>query len=362
MLKNINFVSLIKNNKPKIYFILIILIILGIILFWQIGSRSIIINGKKIEGENFNSVNKGNVNPITGLECENYNRRPIAVMLAEDPTTRPLSGIASADLVIEMPVITDSITRMMGVFICENPEEIGSVRSARHDFIPLAMGLDAIYAHWGGSHFALDKLNNGIMSNIDAMENPYNAFWRKSGIPMPHNGFTSTARLINTAEKLGYRLTNRFEGYLHLKNSKIGVQSPTLSSGKLFVYYSGNYNVYYKYNPKTNSYKRWRAEIPEIDKLKNEQVEVQNVIIMRAASRMIEPPDYNDVDIEGTGEATIYLNGEEIKGSWKKEGRDKSTKLYFLDQEGKEIEFVPGKIWIEIVEPYQEVKWEVKEL
>jgi len=360
MLKNINFTFLIKNHKLKIYFILVILIVIGIILFWQIGNRSITINGQKIEEGKFNPVNKGGVNPITGLKCENYNRRPIAVMLAEDPTTRPLSGIASADLVIEMPVITDSITRMMGIYICENPEEIGSVRSARHDFIPLAMGFDAVYAHWGGSHFALDKLDNGIMDNIDAMENPYNTFWRKSGIPMPHNGFTSMARLTNAMGKLGFRLINKFEGYLHLKNSEISPQSLKLSSGKLIIGYSGNYNVFYEYNPETNSYKRWRAGMPEIDKLKNEQVEVQNVVIMRAASRMIEPPNYNDVDIEGVGQAIIYRNGEEIKGSWKKEGRDNPTKLYFLDQKNKEIKFVPGKIWIEIVEPYQKIKWEIK--
>lgn len=347
------------SKNLKIYIILIALLILGIVLFWQVGSRSIDVKGPeaKEEKENFKPVNKGEVNPITGLECENYNRRPIAVMLAEDPITRPLSGIEMADLVVEMPVITGSITRLMAVYICESPTEIGSLRSARHDFIPLAMGLDAIYAHWGGSHFALNKLNAGIMDNIDAMKNPYNAYWQKSGIPMPHNGFTSMSRLVNAAEKLGYRLTNRFEGYLHLEKSKI--QNPNSKlSGRLTIGYSGNYRVYYEYNSESNSYKRWRAGTPEIDKLNNKQVEVQNVVVMRADSRMIQPPDYNDVDVEGTGEAIVYRNGEEIRGTWKKEGSYTKSKLYFLDSKGEEIKFVPGKIWIEIVEPNQEVRWE----
>jgi len=348
------------SKNIKIYLILIVLVIGGVVLFWQIGGRNITIKGPEIKDEKSEEVpelvEKGQPNPITGLKCENYNRRPIAVMLAEDPITRPLSGISFADLVIEMPVITGSITRLMAVYICEEPEEIGSLRSSRHDFIPLAMGLDAIYVHWGGSHYALDKLNAGIMDNIDALKNPYNAFWRKSYLPAPHNGFTSMARLINAAEKLGYRLVNKFEGYLHLEDPEPQIKA----KGKLFIGYTGNYEVYYEYDPETNSYKRWRAGEPEIDKLTNKQVEVKNVIIMRAASRQIEGPYYNDVDVEGIGTAVVYRNGEEIKGTWKKEGRYQSTKLYFFDNRGKEIKFVPGKIWIEIVEPYTMVKWEIK--
>ncbi len=358
MSKNLNPSPFDKRCRVKIYLFIAVLIILGGILFWQMGSRSISIKGPgtKEGEESFKSVNKGKVNPITGLECENYIRRPIAVMLAEDPVTRPLSGIGAADLVIEMPVITGSITRLMAIYICETPAEIGSLRSARHDYIPLAMGLDAIFAHWGGSHFALDKLNNGIMDNIDAMKNPYNAFWQKSGISMPHNGFTSITRLVNAAEKLGYRLTNKFEGYQHLKNPKPQANL----NGKLTIGYPGHFAVYYQYSSETNSYKRWREGTPEIDKLTNKQVEVFNVAIMRAESRMIEPPDYNDADVEGTGEAIVYRNGEEIGVTWKKEGKYSNSKLYFLDSRGDEIEFVPGKIWVEIVEPNQEVRWETK--
>lgn len=341
-----------RHKKKIIIFIVAGLILVAIFVFWKIGGRSFEIGGSK-EGE---SINKGNVSLITGLECENYNRRPIAVMLATDPETRPLSGVAAADLVVEMAVITDSITRLMAVYNCEEPEEIGSVRSARHDYIPLAMGLDAIFAHWGGSHYALDKLNAGIMDNIDALKNPYNAYWQDWSKPMPHNGFTSYSRLLDSAEKLGYRLTNNFEGYPHEKNPNDKIQ---ITNGKLTIGFGNKYRVYYEYNGETNTYLRWRGGEKEIDKNNNKQVEVSVIAVMRASSRMIEPPDYNDVDVEGEGEAIIFQNGEEIKGYWKKEGKYSNSKLYFLDYSGKEIEFTPGKIWIEIVEPYQEVKWEI---
>jgi len=341
-------------RKFKIILIIIIVIAVTGFLFWKLGNRKVDIgNNNK---NNNQQENKNGVSPITGEKCENYNRRPIAVMLATDPVTRPLSGISQADMVIEMPVITGSITRLMAIYGCETPEEIGSVRSARHDYIPLAMGLDAIYAHWGGSHFALDKLNTKIMDNIDAMENPYNAYWQKSGIPMPHNGFTSLERLINTAEKLGYRLENKFTGYPHLKKSESKIQT----NGKLAIGYGGHFKVYYDYDKEDNIYRRWRDNQREIDKNNGNQVEMSVVAIMRADSRMIEPPDYNDVDVEGEGNAIIYQNGEEIKGFWKKEGTYSKSKLTFLDLNNKEIQFTPGKIWLEIIEPTTEVIWQLK--
>jgi hypothetical protein len=346
-----------RKSKKKLIFVVIFLIILGIggVLIWKFGNRNIEINNP---GENTeeNSEQDEGVSSITGEKCENYNRRPIAVMLAEDPITRPLSGIAEADLVIEMPVITGSITRMMAVFQCGSPEEIGSVRSARHDFIPLALGLDAIYAHWGGSHFALDKLDTGIIDNLDAMINPYNSFFRKSGIIEPHNGFSSMDRLLNAAQKLGYRSEDKFSGYPHVDDSDSPVDG---QKGRLIIGYGNHYKVYYDYDPEENVYRRWRDSQREIDKNSGNQVKASVVIIMKAESRMIEPPNYNEVDVEGEGEAIIYQNGGEIKGYWKKEGSYSKSKLQFLDKNGEEIKFVPGKIWIEVSEQGQDNKWEL---
>lgn len=291
---------------------------------------------------------------ISGIPCEHFSRRPFAVMMAGDPETRPLSGIGSADLVVEMPAITGSITRYMAVFQCDIPEEIGSLRSARHDFIPLAMGLDAIFVHWGGSHYALDKLNRGIMDNINALSNPYGAFYRKSGIPRPHNGFTSADKLVSASEGLEYRLENTFEGYPH----RIVPSSTQSFPGVLTIGYPYPFTVRYDYNPQTNGYFRTRGDTKEIDKLTNMQVEAKNVVIMRAVSRQIEG-QYNDVDVEGSGEALVYRAGEEVKGTWSKDPQSSASKLYFFDEAGSEIEFTPGSIWIEIVEPYQIVKWTI---
>ena len=357
------------NKKQKLYAIIVAIILIVIVVFIAgnaknlLGSRTI-----TIESKNNNEVARNDFekkgdkeeneekerNLINGMRCENANGRPFAVMLAGDLEAWPLSGIAEADLVIEMPVVTNGITRYMAIYVCGEPAEIGSIRSSRHDFIPLAMGFDAIYAHWGGSHYALDKLNSGIMDNVNALYLDGSVFYRKPGLPKPHDGFTTIKRLKEYSERIGYRLDNEFEGYKFYDE-----EDPIDKNGELSIGYPSVYKVDYKYDAGTNSYLRSKGDKKDKDRLTSEQIIAKNIVIMFAASRQIEG-QYNDMDIEGEGDAIVYQNGWEIKGKWKKDKSDMRSKLYFYNEAGEEIKFVPGKIWIQVVQTNQKVEWNVE--
>jgi len=314
--------------------------------------------------EKQNPINMENVSYLSGLPCDNYKRRAVSVMQASDTSVRPLSGLSEADMVFEMPCITASITRLMGVYVCNSPKEIGSIRSARHDYITLAKGLDSMFAHWGGSHFALDILKNiHTVNDLDALKNPHGAFYRKDGIPAPDNGFTSHERLWNAAEKLGYRLENHFEGYPHQQEAP---PSERPKGGNLRVGFAGVYGVNYAYDPETNSYLRTWGGTEDIDRTNGQRIAPKNVVVMFATSRQIEG-QYNDVDVEGEGEMKAYIDGKEITGKWVKEKKDcvignelvclTSSKLTFLKDNGEEVKFIPGQIWVEVLEPGQTLKW-----
>jgi len=320
-----------------------------------------------LEGEKQEPLNPDEVSPLSGLKCnpaENRNRRPIAVMMAADSSVRPLSGITEADMVFEMPVITASITRLMGVFVCNSPAEIGSVRSARHDYVTLAKGLDAMLGHWGGSHFALEMLKNkNTVPDLDAMRNPGSAYFRKDGIPAPDNGFASYEGLLKGAKELGYRTENHFEGYPHRQESPLADRG---KGGELTVGFSGIFKAEYTYDPKTNSYLRTWGGKEDTDRTTGKRTAPKNVLVLFATSRQIEG-QYNDVDIEGEGELHAYIEGKEIVGKWQKPkgncviGNElvcvNSAKLKFLDEKGEEIQLIPGQIWVDILEPGQKLKW-----
>jgi hypothetical protein len=331
-------------------------LLLGLFLIWHKRSAFFVKpeEDRKAAQEKLEAINENlPTSPISGRHCESGRRRPMAVMLSGDLETRPLSGIGQADLVFEMEVIEGSITRLMAVFICGNPVEIGSVRSARRDFIPLALGLDAIYAHWGGSYSALEKLKTGVIDNLDTLPNLYNSFYRKAGIEAPHNGFTSITRLLNAAQKMNRRVTGEFAGYPHQDGDSVRrAEKKTLA-----IQYAPPFDVKYEYDPETNSYLRFRGKTKEIDRTTGKQVEANNVVIMRANSKALGEA-YNEVEVEGQGKAEFYLNGQMIQGQWSKDKNNPKSKLFFYNDKKEEIKFMPGSVWVEIADPKLRVSWE----
>lgn len=294
------------------------------------------------------------VSPLTGTACSEPLRRPVAVMLSGDAQARPLSGIAQADWVVEMPVVTGSIARYMAVFGCETPQEIGSIRSARHDFIPLSAGFDALFAHWGGSHFALNKLRRGGVDDVDALALEGSVFYRKRGIYAPHNGFTNLERIYKYAESKKFHLDNRFGGYAFLSPEEI---APVVSGGRLTLGYPKPFDVAYDYDASQNAYLRFKGGKPEIDKNTSAQVTAQNVVVIFVNSRQIEG-QYNDIDIESSGSGFLFHSGRQIPIVWSKDAKALSSKLTFKDETGQEAKLVPGKTWLQAVEKNEKVQWQ----
>lgn len=374
------------QGRQKIIVVLIAVVLAGL-AFWYFGlskkeSRPPIeLNNKKqsLMETQTQPVNDGNVSPISGLSCENWNRRPLAVMQPGDVTARPTAGFSEADMVIEMPVITSSITRLMGVYVCNAPSEIGSMRSARHDFIHLAKGLDAVFVSWGRSesHSESDPvgLAKGILDrneienincNGDAgksanacSENPC---FRKEGMARGvDSGYGKGPGFFQCAKDFGYRLENKFVGYKHTTEA---AAEDRPRGGHLRVAFAGPFAAEYDYDKETNSYLRIWGNVPDTDRNSKKRLSPKNVIVLIAQSEQIEgqynnmqlgDPWYDRVD---NGDAFYYMNGKEYRGTWKKDKASMESKLFFLDESGNEMTFVPGQMWVEVLEPGQTLRWE----
>jgi len=367
-----------KKKKIIIAVVAIVIVAVGGVLIFrsrnQAARQKIDLNKKQAET---GPRNTGPVSPISGISCDDWNRRPFAVMEPSDTSARPISGISDADMVIEMPAIYGGITRLMGVYVCGNPERVGSMRSSRHDYIPLAAGLNAIYVHWGGSHFALDKLKEGVIDNMncngDGGKSAAKYCYRESmdyldqGKAFPNvatkgddTGYAKFADLLQGAKDFGYDLTDKFVGYPHQDEAPAD-QRP--AGGKVRVGYPGPFAEEFMYSKDNNSYTRVWGGVLDTDRNNGKNVTPKNIVVMIAdgatmesqyANFQVGDPWYDDSD---SGTAYFYMNGQEIQGTWKKDKSRLDSKLAFYDAEGNEIKFVPGQIWVNIIDPGIGFKW-----
>ena len=381
-------------NKPKIIIAIIIILAIAAGGYYFLknrkgATRRININGNSQQSSG--PANTGPVSPISGVSCENWNKRPVAVMQPSDMQARPAAGFSEADMVIEMPAYTSSVTRLMGVYICNIPKEIGAIRSSRHDYIALAKGLDAFFIHWGGSHFALDLLKENIIDHIDCMNTNYCARWDISGkMRMEDTGHITKENVLKAITDLGLKTESNFSGYPHQEEAPMD-QRP--NGGHLRVAFAKPYDAEYDYDKNTNSYLRTWGEEADTDRNNNQRLAPKNVAVIFAKSEQIvntkdykslglkDPWEnveavkntgaesisdrYNNVQVgdpwydeTDSGSAKYYFNGQEYSGSWKKDKSKLDSKLFFYDESGNEIKFVPGQIWVEILEPGQNLRWE----
>lgn len=277
---------------------------------------------------------------ITGTDCINPTDRSVAVMVSSDPEARPLSGIGQADIVFEMPVTPGGVTRMMAVFQCESPREIGSVRSARLDFVPLVQGLGSLYAHFGGEHTVLDELDRGIVDNINGLRYDGTIYYRKLEIARPHNAFTNLELIKKAATQLKYTATTTTPGYPHETTAR-----PTQTPTQPPQIYANAFTVNWRYDANQNAYLRTRNNRAEVDKNTGDQVAVKNLAVLKTKSISMGTKDYIRIITVGSGSATIYKNGQAITGTWEKQSP--TAKLYFYDADHREIPLTPGNIWVE---------------
>lgn len=393
------------SAKQKLVIFLVVVAIAGIIGYFLFGSKEarkpIELNGKNqsLPGTvSSGPANTGPVGGLSGVSCDNWNRRPVAVMQPVDAQARPVAGFSQADMVFEMPNPAAGIfvTRLMGVYQCGNPEEVGSIRSARHDYINVAKGLDAIFVGWGGSAFALKKLDEGVIDNLDCNDqgghsgSKYCFRKERTGLMrIEDTGYIKFAKIWEAAKDFGYRTESKFAGYPHEADKPLD-QRP--NGGHLRIGYPGIMEAEYDYDRDSNSYKRTWGGVPDTDRTTKERIAPKNIVVAIAENeqiladvdykaRGVQDPwagleewekvgprnisgRYNNLqfgdpwfDTKDSGSAYFYMNGEQKQGMWRKDKSSAESKLTFFDEANNEIKFVPGQIWVEVMVPGQKFEW-----
>ena len=107
-------------------------------------------------------------------------------------------------------------------------------------------------------------------------------------------------------------------------------------------------NREWKYDAATKTYLRFNAGAAHMDFDTKQQLSAANVIVQFAKETNLG--DYGKhmfYDVIGSGTGYVFQNGTATEITWKK--ANQKARTIFTDKAGKEIVFVPGNIWVEIL-------------
>jgi hypothetical protein len=273
-------------------------------------------------------------------EASSTNRLPFAVMVENGTDAWPLSGPARANLVFEAPV-EGSITRFMLVFDPSNDvTEIGPVRSARPYYVDWADGLDAMYAHVGGSPAALAQIRNADdFRDLDQFSNG-GSFWRSSR-PAPHNVFTKTELLMSAMLDKEYEV-GTFRSWLYEDAVE---QEGDADISRINVPYQGAYEVRWEYDAETSLYTRWQNDSVQKD-ADGEVVKAKNVVVILSDATVVDREGRLNLRTTGRGKALVFHDGKQYEGEWK---RSTDEHIRFETVDGRDIPFARGTTWISVL-------------
>lgn len=391
------------NKKVKIIVGLLGLYLVSTAIFWLIFSFVGGDKGPKVSQnltglasvrEKIQEAPKTETCPVNGEKFSKIERdiweerRPIAAVIENHLDARPQSGLSQADIVYEV-VAEGGITRFLGIFYCNAAAEdvtVGPLRSARVYLINWASEYSTpLFVHFGGANnickdcpggvktpgtvdkrvMALEKLINigwrhGTGNALDGGANvSYPVIWRDQNRLGPtaaweHSAFGSTDLLYKLGLERGFGYkdengdswTDNFTSWQFNDSPSITGSSATDIK---FEFWSNkpDYDVEWKFDAATGLYKRFNGGKEHLDwNFDKPQLTTTNLVIQFVDEE--GPVDkelhmyYETVD---SGDAMFFMNGKMFAGTWEKESQFERTVFY--DENGKEIEFMPGVIWIE---------------
>lgn len=322
-------------------------------------------NGEEATTGKENELPK-NVNSLTGkadLSESAIGARPIAIMVENTPAARPQWGLTTPDVVIE-GVVEGGITRMMWIYAdaTDIPSKVGPVRSARHDYVEIAKGMNAIFVHWGGSNekgftLAYPTIKNLGVNNIDGMTYSGTYFFRDTtrSTSSEHRGCTSGENIQKAIAKIGYSTKQTVSNWQPFDVAVDGTEaiwgdsSVTGPCSSITITFSSGYVHTFKYDKDSKKYVNYLNNKVMTDGNNGKQMAVENVIVMYTPITTLNTSKgHKEWNMEITnGEGCYVSNGVGQKIYWKKDGKSGALKFYGIN--GKELTVNPGQTWIGVV-------------
>ena len=276
------------------------------------------------------------LNPLTGLPLKNeknVNNRPVAVMLNNIHYAMPQHGVSRADMIFEFNV-EGGITRMVGFYQdVSQVGTIGSVRSARPCFVETVLGMDAIYAHAGGSSEALNMI---YRLGINEMDTTPDVFWRDAKraetMDYEHTLMTSGENLAGYIKEQGWRTQHEADYEYPITYVEDATPADGTPANHVSVRFSNYKTGTFDYDASAHKYKIGQYDAPYIDGNTGQQVAVTNLLVLRTTVYCSgDKKGHMVIDLQGSGSGTFFCGGKATDITWQKENMSDPFTYYHTD-------------------------------
>lgn len=288
-------------------------------------------------------------NPLTGEETETdiSGNRPLAVMLNTLKKSLPQSGPASADMLIEIPE-EGGITRVMAVYQdFSGVGTLGTIRSTREYFVFMAMGLDAMLSHCGGSPSALSILSETGYQTLDSMKmgsTYWRDDWRRKNLGLEHSMYTSSDALEAYISESDRIRTTHEEGFTNpYVFTEDGTPQNGQSANQISVSFSGYKTTDFTYDAAQGKYLVNAFEEPYMDENTDQQVSVENVVIIPTHQSTKADGQRQQFDLS-SGTGYFACGGKYVEIQWEK--GDMYAPMVFKTADGEPLELGVGNSYI----------------
>lgn len=350
-------------NKKKLIIIIVSVIlvlatVIGIIVFTTSNNNN---------NENELSKENGQDNIEVNLEEEkvdiidiNSKTRPYAVAVNNTAVAvKVQEGLNKAYLIYEIPT-EGNTSRVLALYKdIEENLTIGTIRSARHNFVDFALESDAILVCFGWSHYAEDDMKKGSIEYIQGLHG--GPFYRKNpeNLASEHTAYTSIGKLDDAVKSKKMDTTSNDTILLNYNVSDVDLSSATnveKANTVTIPYGSSYYKSSFKYDAEAKMYTRYQAGKKSVDYKTKEDITTKNIIVQKLSYKMCDDNYYWDLHTIGSGEGYYITNGYAVPIKWSKSSRSAKTKYTYAkgtvidgqDVGGKEISVSDGRTWIEV--------------
>ena len=304
-------------------------------------------------------------NPLNGQVMDQpFTGRVYASTISNMPENMPHVGVNHADIVMEMYVNMNNITRCLALFTdIDAAEAIGSTRSTRPIFNDIAQHYDLVLAHAGGSDTALnDAANRGIDHfNVDS--------WAVSGTGASYRDtqyrrsyenslFVSGAGFRSYAESQG--IATELEKDYGFRFTEDGTPAEGEAAQKIamtMVYGRAKKDTSFVFNTETGKYV-WNQYGKEMtDQITGEPESFTNLIVMFA--NITNNGIYHAANFPEGGTGYYANGGRLIPIVWACDDEDSAFR--FMTNDAQPLEMGVGNTYIAILAPESPVTWEAPE-